>query len=80
METNWGETINWLLDNTKDTYSESEIYNAIKNATIDNFWSKQFRSINKLKQTDKEGTRYIAKFLDLGEQNKSEVDRYLEGV
>jgi len=60
---NWIDTIDKLIK--LDKYSKAEIEKAVKNATHDQFWAKQFLSLVKLRKKDKDGVSYISKFLQL---------------
>lgn len=58
---NWASLYDWL---TKKGYSKDQIAKACKWAREDEFWSQNFRSPMKLKDSDKDGVRYIDIFLE----------------
>ena len=58
----------WLecLDKIKriDKYNLRDVYNVAKDLRNDQFWSKNFLSILKLRNTDKNGIKYIDRFME----------------
>lgn len=50
-------------------YTEPMIHQAVFNATRDEFWSKQFRSLAKLLRKNKDDVLYIDIFLAIGQKN-----------
>ena len=60
----WGETIEQLI--RLDSYTKEEITQAVEFARNDSFWKNNFLSLNKLRKTDKNGTKYISIFLNAG--------------
>jgi DNA replication protein DnaD len=59
---NWIDTLNKLVE--VDGKDRRTIYEVIKWARNDEFWSKNFRSINKLRQKDKQDCKYFDVFED----------------
>ena len=63
----WIDTIDKLI--RIDGYKKDEITKAVKNATNDSFWAKNFYSLNKLrKKNDKQDCNHILIFLNLNNQ------------
>ena len=71
-EKNWFITIDRLK--RLDGLTEDEILKAIKNVINDDFWRKQFRTLSKLRKKDKEGVKYVAKFLDMSNEKDTYQD------
>jgi len=69
---------NWFitLDRLKrlDGLTEDEILKAIKNVINDDFWRKQFRTLSKLRKKDKEGVKYVSRFLDMSNEKDTYQD------
>lgn len=53
----------------KQGYTKQHIFQAVTDATSDDFWSRQFRSLLKLGRKDKDGVLYIDKFLALRQKS-----------
>ena len=47
-----------------DKYNLRDVYNVAKDLRDDQFWAKNFLSILKLRNTDKNGIKYIDRFMD----------------
>jgi len=47
-----------------DKYNLRDVYNVAKDLRNDQFWSKNFLSILKLRNTDKNGIKYIDRFME----------------
>lgn len=59
----WIDTVNKLIK--LDKFSKEQIYKAVKDGRRDEFWNKQFLSLNKLRKKNKDGIKYINVFLNL---------------
>lgn len=66
----WVDCIHKLY--TLDKFELPEIEKAVKNARDNEFWKKNFMSLLKLRKKDKDGIRYIHRFLKLKE-NKNDI-------
>ena len=62
VQIEYRKTIATLL---KQGYTKDHILQAVTDATRDQFWCKQFRTLNKLNRKNKEGVLYIDIFLAL---------------
>jgi hypothetical protein len=60
----WVDTIDKLI--RIDKYDKETIEKAVKLARDDNFWSKNFLSLCKLRKPNKDGVKHINVFLELG--------------
>ncbi len=60
---NWIDTIDKLI--RIDKFTKQQIEKAIKAGRKDEFWSKQFLSMNKLRKLNKDDIKYINVFLNL---------------
>lgn len=56
-----------------DKYTEDQILKAVKNGRNDEFWSKQFLSLSKLRKKNGDGVKYIDIFLELNKETSKQV-------
>lgn len=67
----WVDTIDKLI--RLDKYTKGEIERAVKNATLDSFWKKNFLSLTKLRtKNDKQDCKHIVVFLSLENTDNTE--------
>jgi len=69
---NWKDELRKLLE--IDGYDTQTIHHIVKVVRADQFWSKNFLSIMKLRQTDKNGIKYIVIFIEQFKQKSYEPD------
>ena len=66
-ELSWIDTIDKLI--RIDKYTQSQIFEIVKNTRADEFWQKNFLTLTKLRKKDKEGITYIYKYSQIKPKN-----------